>query len=44
MCSSKDRQHGVNFVKLSGLHSYSYSSENRTSMKQQLKTGGFVFT
>ena len=38
MCSSKGRQHGVNIVKLRGLHSYNYSSGNRTSIKQKLKT------
>lgn len=30
MCSSKGRQHGVNIVKLRGLHSYNYSSKNYT--------------
>ena len=44
MCSSKGRQHGVNIVKLRGLHSYNYSSRNRTPIKQKLKKCAFVFT
>lgn len=43
MCFSKDRQHGVNIVKLRGLHSYNYSSRNSTPIKQKLKTCAFVF-
>ena len=44
MCSLKGRQHGVNIVKLRVLHSYNYSSKNRTPIKQKLKTCAFVFT
>ena len=44
MCSAKGRQHGVNIVKLRGVHSYNYSSRNRTPIKHKLKTCAFVFT